>query len=129
MCKTTILECKYCDGTMSHTFMDVRCCISCGAEWDPVEVQVEAHESSFTSDCSECYSKYSTNDSDAQDRHGFCSSHCEERWNHSWCECCNKQYDARESSSNEPFTFCTMECEISQEIYEQNAVDASGVFQ
>ena len=35
----TLMECRYCDSTMSHSFMDVRACVSCGAEWDPVAVQ------------------------------------------------------------------------------------------
>lgn len=115
MCKTTIFECRYCDGMMSYynSSYEAVLCSSCGAEWDPIEVPVEEESQEV---CAECKIIYAPSGSNAQSKLFYCSSSCEERYHSCYCETCNNHYDQRESQALGGFSYCSEVCE--EEAYE-----------
>ena len=112
MCKTTALECRYCDGMTSYynSSYEIQLCLTCGAEWDPIEVEVEIEEE-YEQVCSECRAIYLPSTSNAQSSYFYCSSHCEDRYHSCYCETCNDHYDQRESQASVSFLYCCEACE------------------
>lgn len=120
MCKTTMLECRYCDGMTSYynSSYEMSLCLTCGAEWDPIEVEVEVEaEIGFELEeseeaCEECRGVYLVSYSDAQSKYFYCSSECEDRYHSRYCKTCSDQYDQRESQASASFLYCCEACEI-----------------
>ncbi|QPA60568.1 hypothetical protein [Lysinibacillus sphaericus] len=72
-----VMECRYCDTGWPANYDGDRVCGSCGAEWVPIDVDVEIEPEGEKTTCVQCQKVYEIQYSLSDEPNDFCGIGCQ----------------------------------------------------